>query len=422
MFSPRLLSSLLLIAVWLIGGCSKLPPPPKGGLRVATWNIEWFPGRKPDASTAEASVQMAQARKAVARISPDILLLQEIRDWQAAQELCDAVPGLRVHVASRFDERAQNQVIASKLSADSSWSDHWKAGPITPPRGYSFAALPVADGRFLLCYSLHLKSNRGDFADNVRMRRESARQLFRHVREMLAIYQKRGACAILVGGDLNTSMEDSRFATEPTLRAFQAAGFHWTHQGVPLADRITIPGGGGFPDNCFDHLFTLGLGRPSARALPYPGVSDHYPVVADIDLAGADFQPKIDLAAGEKVLADAPSEAPKTEVLEGAISATSTGTIRAAAGKIATIRGRVGNVGQTASGNIFFINFSGTERGDFVGIVREEHHDAVTSALGGDLRAKLTGRTIELRGEVSLFKGTPEITIKRADQIRFVDR
>ena len=71
------------------------------------------------------------------------------------------------------------------------------------------------------------------------MRRESARQLLTHAQEMLALYRQQGPCAILIAGDMNTSLDDPKFTGDPTLRAFRAAGFHWTHEGVPFASRTT---------------------------------------------------------------------------------------------------------------------------------------------------------------------------------------
>ena len=124
-----------------------------------------------------------------------------------------------MQVASRFQQGAQNQVIASKYAADSAWSEGWKSSVIDAPRGYSFAAITLPGNRFLLSYSLHLKSNLGEPARNVAQRQEAGRQVLQHVEEMLKVYSPRGPCAVLVGGDMNTSLDDARFQKEQTLRA-----------------------------------------------------------------------------------------------------------------------------------------------------------------------------------------------------------
>ena len=69
---------------------------------------------------------------------------------------------------------------------------------------------------------------------------------------------------------------------EQTLAAISYGGFYWTHHGVPFAERTTIPADGGFPDNCFDHIFTAGLGKPIAAVKSYPSISDHNPVIVDV--------------------------------------------------------------------------------------------------------------------------------------------
>lgn len=87
-------------------------------------------------------------------------------------------------------------------------------------------------------------------------------------------------------------------------------------------------------------------------------------------------------------------------------------------GKVVANRGKVHDVGKTRSGSMQFINFTGNQRGRFVGIVKRENLEAVTEALGGDPKSVLTGKDIELRGEIVLYKGVPEIVVTSADQIR----
>ncbi len=50
---------------------------------IATWNLEWFPGGKPNSSQAERLVHM---KDALIDIRPDILCLQEVRSIQTFQE------------------------------------------------------------------------------------------------------------------------------------------------------------------------------------------------------------------------------------------------------------------------------------------------------------------------------------------------
>jgi endonuclease/exonuclease/phosphatase family metal-dependent hydrolase len=431
---------LSILAASLFAACDKpKPDAPAGGTeisppaaaekaagkaRIVSWNLQWFPGHKPDATEEMAAEHMAAAQKAVAGLNPDILLLQEVRGWAGAAKLCEAVPGLTPHVVTAFDQiipdaRPQNQVVAAKMPADSAWSATWVGGYQGPPRGYAFAALEAGGGRFLLCWSLHLKSNVGAFDSNVSMRAESARQLLAHVRDMVALYSRRGPCAVVVAGDMNTSGDDPKFAKDPTLRGLIGAGLWWTHEGVPFANRTTIPGEGSFADNCFDHIFTAGLGRPVAVVKPFPGLSDHNPVVLDVDFSEGDFTPRLDLAAGLQELASVP--APNVPVdLPGVLAANDAAGIAAAVGKNATIRGKVSQVGQTKTASVTFINFEGNARTQFIAIVKKDHLASISAAFGGKLDS-LAGKTVEVRGEVFLYKETPEIELRAPADIRVVE-
>jgi hypothetical protein len=43
---------------------------------IATWNLEWFPGGKPNSSQSERLVHMSAAKDALIDIRPDILCLR----------------------------------------------------------------------------------------------------------------------------------------------------------------------------------------------------------------------------------------------------------------------------------------------------------------------------------------------------------
>jgi len=417
-FIISLCASLLV----LVGGCSKssVKPPPEGNLRIVSWNLEWFPGHVPEPTPEQQTEHMAAAKTALKSLQPDVFLGQEIRDWPAIAEAVSLNPALHVQVISKFGDRPQNQAIVSRLDADSAWSAPWKYGPANPPRGYSFAALQLPEGRYLLCYSLHLKSNLGELRSNVAMRHESSRQLLQHVAEMLSVYGKRGPCGVIVAGDMNTSLDDPKFESDASVRALIAAGFYWTHEGVPFAKRTTIPADDKFPDNCFDHVLTLGLGKPVAFVQSFPKISDHNPVVVDIDLAKADFRPVLNVAAGELALKNAPP-VPAPKLAPGVLSTADEAGIRTATGQMATVQGKVSRVGATDTGSITFINFSGNDRGKFVAIVRKERLPDVAAAFGGDLQA-LAGKNVEIRGTVELFRNTPQIAITQPDQIRVISQ
>jgi endonuclease/exonuclease/phosphatase family metal-dependent hydrolase len=384
-------------------------------IRIVAWNLEWFPGHKPDPSPDAETLHMEVAKAALAELNPAVLLLEEVRDWASAEELCKAVPGLQVQVTSKFEPRPQNQVVASKFPADSGWSEVWHPDIVSPPRGYAFAAIELPGQHFLLTYALHLKSNLGDLPNDIAMREASTKQLLEHVPEMVQLYGRRAHVAVVVGGDLNTSLDDPAFSSDHTLSALKAAGFHWTHEGVAFASRTTIPGKGGFPDNCFDHIFTAGLGTPTAEVKPYVGISDHNPVVLDVDLSQADFKPKIEPAPGVALLKEI--VVPPAPVVAETLDANNLDALKAAVGKVAAVKGQVQKVSSTSNKSIYFIDFAGNRRGGFVGIVRQDKYDAVAAAFGGDLSA-LAGKTVQIRGPITVFKDAPQIVVNSPDQIK----
>jgi endonuclease/exonuclease/phosphatase (EEP) superfamily protein YafD len=228
---------------------------------------------------------MQQAQAVLKQLNPDVLLLQEVRDWKAAEELCSAVPGLTVDVASSFQGRPQNVVIASKLPADSGWSEMWKPtlGPEDPPRGYAFTAFKLPRNHLLLVYSVHLKSNLGGIEKNIPAREEAAKQLLAHAKEMARLYQARGRVSIIVGGDFNSNMDGSSYVNDHALKELKASGMKWAWEGVPFSNRITIPKSGKYPADCYDHILYWDMQLLSVKVVPAVPPSDHNAVLAVFD-------------------------------------------------------------------------------------------------------------------------------------------
>jgi endonuclease/exonuclease/phosphatase family metal-dependent hydrolase len=267
----------LIVALALIG-CAEAAEV----VRVVSWNLEWFPGRKPTASREERDRHFLEVAAVMPQFRADVIVLQEVRDDDAAQKLAALLPGFTVHVTTRFKDGFSNTpglqqvAILSRFKADAAWAAPWKRGWANAPRGYAYARLRIGNQN-LHVYGLHLKSNLGDPIANTSKREDAMEQLVEHVGT-----EVKGGESVVVGGDLNTSKEQASHASDRTLKIIEVAGFFWTFEGVPFEERITIPGDGRYPDACFDHIYVRGLGRPIARVLKDTPGSDHFPVMTDI--------------------------------------------------------------------------------------------------------------------------------------------
>lgn len=277
------------------------PAAPAGKLNVTFWNLQWFPGHRPGAGAAAQQNHVLMVSPVLGRLRPDVLGLEEVGDAAAAHLLADRLPGFHVDVCTGFtreptqEPSRQQIVLCSRLPLLTAGWQAFRADArgLLPRRGFAYAVYQTDPGEVLLVYGLHLKSNVNDEpggdATNIAMREESVRQVLAHRQTLEAGCARWGKIRLeVIGGDMNTSLDDPRFQPERTLRDLGAAanGFLWAWQGVPAPLRLTLPGAGPYPSACFDHVFYRGDGvrllgtnlEPTGR-----GVSDHRPVSARFD-------------------------------------------------------------------------------------------------------------------------------------------
>src|SRR5437868_6871336 len=192
-------------------------------LTVAFWNIQWFPGQRPNASASSEQRQIASVHSEITQFNPDIIGMEEVRNFEMAAVAVQPLKGMKVDVCANFPPRegqteAQEVAIASRLQPLSAWAEEWKpAGSATPPRGFAFAAYEPKPHQLLLVYCVHFKSNRGELGEDISIRQEATRQLLAHIDAMKNAYGRLGQIAWIVGGDFNTSLDDPRFGSESTL-------------------------------------------------------------------------------------------------------------------------------------------------------------------------------------------------------------
>jgi len=299
--SPRLLAPLFLVAILtgpLLGQTtpSPFPPPtpsavPSTAITATFWNIQWFPGRRPNASRTEENRQIHAVQRDISQLTPDVLALEEVRDSEHAALAIKPLNGFKVDVCSNFPARegqneSQQIAIASRLRPTAAWAESWKRGAgILPPRGFAFAAYQVSPKQVLLVYALHLKSNRGELHEDMRIREESMHQLLSHMKTMNGRFGNNESVTWIVGGDFNTTSDEPRFAQEKTIPHLLADGFKWAWQGVPASSRVTMPGDALYPAASFDQIFYRGATLTRAWVSPTSSQSsDHRAVNAVVKL------------------------------------------------------------------------------------------------------------------------------------------
>jgi endonuclease/exonuclease/phosphatase family metal-dependent hydrolase len=267
-------------------------------IRITTWNLEWFPnGSAHDAMPEVQAQRIALAADVLRPINPDIILLQEVRDYDACARLGEAIaPGIyHVAICSAFKEPfhsglgKQQVAILSKYQAQAAWAEPWKSmNGVDPPRGFAFAWFKLGNQDIGL-YSVHLKSNlitHGDreaqTAKNIQKREVAIAQLLMHVHDMIGSTMP-SIKSVVIGGDFNTNHDQEMFAAERTLDSLNGAGYRNGFEGSALSERVTHPGTHGFPDATFDFIFAKGV-TGSQPTVVQSNASDHWPVTRDFRL------------------------------------------------------------------------------------------------------------------------------------------
>jgi endonuclease/exonuclease/phosphatase family metal-dependent hydrolase len=280
--------ALIVVFAFFVVGSALGQSPAK--IRITTWNLEWFPNGSPHEATPEKQAQRIEAAADVLKkLDPDILVLQEMRDYDACARLGEAIHSgaYQVAICSAFKGAKQQEAIIAKIPAQAAWSEPWKSMEgIDPPRGFAFAWFKIGDANIGI-YSLHLKSNRIthgtkeiETAENIRKREVSIQQLLAHIHDVIGtvIPSIKG---LVVGGDFNTSHDQDIFSAEKTLDTLTSATYRSVFEGIPFEQRITHPGTHGYPDATFDYLFGKNV-RMAKPVITQTNVSDHLPVTCDV--------------------------------------------------------------------------------------------------------------------------------------------
>jgi hypothetical protein len=77
-------------------------------VKCTTWNLQWFPnGSSDETSAAQQDQRIKEAADVLRPINPDIVLLQEVRDYDVCARLCEAIAP--AFITSQFAPRSRNR-------------------------------------------------------------------------------------------------------------------------------------------------------------------------------------------------------------------------------------------------------------------------------------------------------------------------
>ena len=257
-------------------------------IKVATWNLQWFPGKKPGGGDPKTISDHLNAVKAeLEKIDPDILLLQEIRDPSFVAQILEVLPDHSLHVMSDFSGNLEVG-ISARFPATEGYMEEFIAGATDdPPRGFAYAAFAIGNN-VLGVYSVHLKSNSGGISETAGKREESARQLVLHAKKMEERFSKEGiSFTALIGGDYNMDPTSSKWDSDNTFGVLEEGGFEWTGNGLAKEEIISWLSNGQYPDAVFDHFFIRGEDNGYTKPVTQKtdrGPSDHRAVIIELGL------------------------------------------------------------------------------------------------------------------------------------------
>ena len=285
-FLLRFLPVALLASTLLAETTSPTPGLTNGSPAIITaafWNIQWFPGRRPNASPTEENRQIRAVQRDISAAQADILAMEEVRDSEHASLAIQPLTGFKVDVCSNFPARegqqeSQQIAITSRLRPIGAWAESWKRGAvILPPRGFAFAAYQVSPHQVLLVYALHLKSNRGEIHEDIRIREESMHQVMGHIRAMKRALRKKRRRSPGSSAAISIPRRMSRVSPEkkPFRRYWQTVSTGHG-KGFLSPARITMPSDLRYPPAAFDQIFYRGATLSRAWvANTSPQSSDH---------------------------------------------------------------------------------------------------------------------------------------------------
>lgn len=245
-------------------------------IRVTTWNLQ-APTAPRTNGTQQATAsgnRILAAATALKQLDPDVILLQQVRDWKMCEQLAQALKPdkYNVLVCSAFQDmqtgtlRRQQVAILAKAKAYFSWSEAWHSqDEPAPAGGFAFAALQIGKERIGV-FSVQAPVSPAGAAGK---QQAAARQQARVAAAVGQVLAQVGSVSnwvanrvqvFVVGGTFGFGGRQRLTAQTSPLRLLEEAGFSDAFAETPVADRVTTSGGAGQGGTTADYLFTQPAG------------------------------------------------------------------------------------------------------------------------------------------------------------------
>ncbi len=246
-------------------------------VRVTGWNLQ---------GVADQSV-LKQVAANLDALSPDVVLLQGVRDWQTCGRLVEALNPAKYHVlacsafpwaehtstTNRDLRPVTGQVaVLAKEKAYASWSDPWQ-GSDAAPGGYVFAAIQLRGQRLgFICAIVNESAVAASVLQQVRQQAEA-----------LARWDLNRVQALVVGLSCARSDAGPRSTLDRLIPLLQDAGFTDTLDALAPDQRATVSAKTGQSALTCDFLLAQPTVFPSPLR-PRTAVMGRYPVTCDLEL------------------------------------------------------------------------------------------------------------------------------------------
>jgi endonuclease/exonuclease/phosphatase family metal-dependent hydrolase len=241
-------------------------------VRVTTWNCTSLAGN----SSKAGETQLQEAAAAIRKLNPDVILLQQVNDWQS----CDKLAGYlkpevyRVVTCSAFKGTATSRQVAilAKNRALISWSEAWKSESTPAPAGgFAFAVLHLKNKNVGL-FSVQIGSGEAAVGDEV-----SAKQLLHQI-DSFSSWTANHADALVIAGDFNVHAGGPQADQKKALQILEASGF-----AKALVDK-SQKSEAGQPLVTTDYLMVQNAGIGEISNIASNGSAGHDPLTCDLDL------------------------------------------------------------------------------------------------------------------------------------------